>query len=261
MKQLNSFEQKIIYYGPDSEKEIIATINKHHKVPSKIKPIPAIAKRVKPITDDNKVLLAQYDAKQINYTALSNDGMTYNPERQPTILMYNEYFGGSMNAIVFQEMREARGLAYTARANMVIPKKLEDPYIYRAFIGTQNDKMIDAIVAFEEIINDMPESEKAFKLAKDGLILKMRSQRTNKDAILWAYLDALDLGLNEDIRKKTFEGIQEINIDDVKEYQQKYIKGRKYTYCVLGDEENLDIEALSKYGPIIRVSQEELFGY
>ena len=78
IKQLNSFEHKILYYGPDSEKEIIATINKHHKVPSKLKPIPTITKRVKPITEDNKVLLAQYDANQIIYTALSTDGMPYN---------------------------------------------------------------------------------------------------------------------------------------------------------------------------------------
>ena len=33
------------------------------------------------------------------------------------------------------------------------------PYNYTSFIATQNDKMMDAIRAFDEIINDIPESE------------------------------------------------------------------------------------------------------
>ena len=71
-----------------------------------------------------------------------------------------------MNSIVFQEMREARGLAYTAQAFLSTPYDLDMPYMYIAFIATQNDKMQQAIEAFEDIINDMPVSEPAFDIAK-----------------------------------------------------------------------------------------------
>ena len=59
--------------------------------------------------------------------------------------MYNEYFGGGMNSIVFQEMRESRGLAYSAWAGIVTGGKAIYPYTVQTQIATQNDKMMDAI--------------------------------------------------------------------------------------------------------------------
>ena len=59
---------------------------------------------------------------------------SFDPAIQPTLNMYNEYFGGGMNAIVFQEMRESRGLAYSAGAFLITPSKLEIsvciPYVH-----------------------------------------------------------------------------------------------------------------------------------
>ena len=52
-----------------------------------------------------------------------------------------------------------------------------------------------------------------------------------------------------------------MTLQDIKAFQEKWVKGRKYTYCILGDEKDLDLESLATYGPIQKLSQEELFGY
>ena len=167
-----------------------------------------------------------------------------------------------MNSIVFQEMREARGLAYSAGAYLITPSKLQDdPYIFYAFIATQNDKMLDAMKAFDEIINQMPESEKAFDLAKDALITRLRTERITKSDVLWAYMYAQDLGLSVDTRKALFEQVQQMSLADVKAFQEKWVKDRKYVYVVLGDEKDLNMKGLSEYGPIEKLTQEALFGY
>jgi predicted Zn-dependent peptidase len=114
----------------------------------------------------------------------SSKGETYDISRVPLITMYNEYFGGGMSAIVFQEMREARGLAYSAGASYRAPTKLDDVYSFSTFIGTQADKMDDAVQAFFQIINDMPQSEKAFDIAKQSVLSNIRTQRTSKNALL-----------------------------------------------------------------------------
>lgn len=259
--KINSFEHRILYYGPDKSKDLLATIEKYHKTPEHLEPLPAAKEFKQAETSESKVLLAQYDAKQIYFSAVSNRGETFEPELTPLITMYNEYFGGGMNGIVFQEMREARGLAYSAGAFLITPSKKKYPYIYRTFIATQNDKMIDAMKAFDDIINNMPDSEKAFTLAKDALITRMRTERITKSSILWSYLYAKDLGLDNDGRKKLFEEAQTITLDQVKDFQQKWIKDRKYIYCVLGDEHDLDLKALSEYGPIKKLTKEEIFGY
>lgn len=166
-----------------------------------------------------------------------------------------------MNSIVFQEMRESRGLAYSAWAGMLKPSYLTDPYMLRTQIATQNDKMIDAINTFNDIINNMPESEAAFKLAKDGMIARMRTDRTIKMDVIWDYISAQYLGQNVDSRIKLYNDVQNMTLQDVIDYQNKWIKGRTYTYCILGDKKELDINALKKVGPVIELKQEDIFGY
>ena len=259
--KINTYEHKILYYGPEKTDDLVKILNQYHNVPEKLNKVEEVTKFQYQETPENKVLLAQYDAKQIYFSAVSNRGEKYDASAQPMVEMYNEYFGGGMNAIVFQEMREARGLAYSAAAFMITPSMLKRPYVYRSFIATQNDKMIDAMKAFDEIINNMPESEKAFKLAKDALIARLRTDRVTKMDILWSYIDAQDLGLTTDRRKDLYEKVPSMTLADVKAFQEKWVKDRKYTYCILGDEKDLDLKSLAQYGPITRLSSEELFGY
>ena len=57
--------------------------------------------------------------------------------------------------------------------------------------------MKTAIQAFDEIINDMPESETAFEIAKEALISTLRTQRITGRHILSSYLSTRELGLTE----------------------------------------------------------------
>lgn len=115
--------------------------------------------------------------------------------------------------------------------------------------------------AFDDIINNMPESEKAFELAKEALITRLRTERITKSGVLWSYINAQDMGLSQDSRKELYEKVPSMTLADIKAFQEQWVKGRKYTYCVLGDEKDLDLKALSGYGPITKLSKEELFGY
>lgn len=261
IRKINSYEHKILYYGPQSKEELLTHINKLHRIPEKLLPIPAGEEFQQQTIDKNKVYLAHYDAKQIYMSMISNRGEKFDPSIEPIRNMYNEYFGGGMNAIVFQEMREARGLAYSAGAFLLPPGKLKYPYIMRTFIATQNDKMDDALKAFDDIINNMPESEHAFELAKEALLTRLRTERIIKSSVLWAYIRAQDLGLKEDSRKQLYEQVPNMTLADVKAFQEKWVKDRTYVYCVLGDEKDLDLKKLATYGPIQKLSKEEIFGY
>lgn len=177
--------------------------------------------------------------------------------------MYNSYFSGGMNSIVFQEMREARALAYSAYTNYADGRTVEDPDYFYAFIATQNDKIHQAVEAFDEIIENMPESQAAFDLAKQGVLANMASQRATKMSVLWSYVNNLDKGLpaNVDRDKAVYEHIKDMTLADVVSFQKRYIKGRKYNYCILGDKNDLDMKYLQSLGKLRFVSQEEIFGY
>ena len=128
-------------------------------------------------------------------------------------------------------------------------------------IATQNDKLMDAIKAFDEIINRMPESEHAFRLAKESLLTRLRTERIIKDEVIWAYIQAQRLGENTDSRIRLYQGLQEATLKDVVDFQQQWIQGRTYKYCILGDKKELDMNALKKMGKVVDLTTEDIFGY
>ena len=260
IRNLVSHRHEVMYYGPAAKDEVSALIKNHHKVAEDLKPLekkyPVLRK-----TDASKVYLAQYDAKQIYYLQYSNRGEKLNLDAEPMLTMYNEYFGGGMNAIVFQEMREARGLAYSANARLYSPSHKNDSYMYFAFIATQNDKMKTAIQAFDEIINRMPESENAFTVAKEALTTRLRTERTTGMEILQKYTSDRDLDITEPREKKLYETIPSLTLEDVKETQEEWIKNRIYTYGILGDIKDLDTDYLRTLGPIEILDSKDIFGY
>ena len=253
-------QHEVLYYGPKSEEEVKQLIAENHKAADELAPLEKNYPK-KQLTDQSSVILAQYDAKQLYYLQFSNRGEAFDVKNDPAITLYNEYFGGSMNSICFQEMREARGLAYTAQAWLASPSFAGDSYSYTAFIATQNDKMQTAIEAFDEIINQMPKSEAAFQIAKDAIISRLRTDRTTGADVLNSYILLRRLGLSEDRDRQIFEKVQTMTLEDVKATQQQWVKDRPYTYGILGDIKNLDLNFLKTLGPIRTVSQEEIFGY
>lgn len=52
-----------------------------------------------------------------------------------------------------------------------------------------------------------------------------------------------------------------MTLDDVVAYQQTNVKDRKYITCILGREADLDMQSLQNWGKIIRLTQEDIFGY
>ena len=267
IKNALGYEQTITYYGPMDMEEVIAIVDKHHNIPEKLEKYPKKEDVKLQVVDEPKIVIAPYNAKQIYMIQYSNTGKeVFDPAQNNCIAyMYNEYFGGGMNSIVFQEMREARGLAYSANARYVIPGKKGETYSFTTFIATQNDKMMDAINAFDEIINQMPQSEAAFNIAKENLIAYHRTQRMLGARVINYYQNLKKLGFDcsVDPRRAEFEKVQQFTLQDVIDFQNKVIKDRKYVIGILGTEKDLDMKALNpeKYGKVERVSLEDIFGY
>ena len=260
IRRLMDCVHEVSYYGPASESQVETLLRENHRIAEDRKPLEKVMPKVVD-THTSEVYLAQYDAKQIYYLQYSNNEEKLDVANDPYMSLYNEYFGSGMNCVVFQEMREARALAYSAMARLLEPEFKYDSYKYFAFIATQNDKMKTAIQAFDEIINDMPESETAFNIAKEALISTLRTQRITGRRILYSYLNTRELGLTEHRSKKIYEVLQTLTLEDIKETQKKWVKDRTYHYGILGDIKDLDTKYLRTLGPVKTLTLEEIFGY
>lgn len=261
VKGLNSIKHTVMYYGPMSEKEFVKTIATLHKTGVKLTNGPVNRPYVATTTPATEIILAPYEAKNIYMTQYNNNGRTWQPEHTPMINLFNEYFGAGMNTVVFQELRESRGLAYHASAYYVMPNaKNRNEYAY-TYVITQNDKMMDCINQFKCIIDTLPASQAAFDLAKDALTKQLESQRTTKFGVLNSYTNSQRMGLDKSMGEISYNALNTITMDDMVKFEQENLAGRPMRFLILGDEKELDMESLGKIAPVKRVTLEEIFGY
>ena len=261
LKELCKYEHKVVYYGLMELSEIDAIVSGLHLTPAQLAAIPQNKPYLEIPATENEVLIAPYDAKNIYMRMYHNEGRSWNPEEAAVQEVFNEYFGGGMNGIVFQEMREARGLAYNAYAYYYSPSWKDRKESYMTHIITQNDKMVDCITHFNEIINEMPVSETAFQIAKDAVTKRLASQRTTKMSIFYDYLSSLRLGLDKSLNQIIYENLDKLSLQNIVDFEKSTMANKPLRYIILGDEKELDMEALGKIGPIRRLTTEEVFGY
>ena len=261
LKNLKQYEHTLLYYGPMTEKELCDAVTKQHKTGKKFLPVPEGKHYTRQVTPQNEVLIAPYDAKNIYMRMVHNEDRSWQPGEAAVKALFNEYYGGGMNTIVFQEMREARGLAYNAYAAYVEPAYKDQKEYFFTHIITQNDKMMDCIQHFNLILDTIPQSEQAFRIAKDALTKRLQSQRTTKFGLINAWISAKNLGIDYDENERIYNALPNIKLSDIVKFEQEQMAHKPYRYIILGDEKELDMEALGKMGPIRRLTTEEIFGY
>jgi zinc protease len=260
IKGLTNFDHHIFYYGTKAVTEISKILDTEHKTPKKLKVIYGAKDYPELDIPKDNVLFVHFPMVQAEILMLSK-GNEYNVSEQIMSSFYNNYFGSGLSSIVFQEIREARALAYSANAFYATPSKLGKAHYYNAYVGTQADKLKDAITAMRGIIEDMPMSDGQIAQAKESVLKMLESERITKANIYWTYRSNLDRGIENDMRQAQYEVIKTSSPEDLKAFQEKFVKGRAYTILVLGDRSKVSFEYLQSLGEVKELSLEEVFGY
>ena len=260
MKNLNNYEQTVIYYGPESLKNLTAKLGSLHKVPANFA-VAAPAKTFKQQAQSkNQVLFTDYDMVQAETRWIRNT-TAYDPAQTTLVNVFNNYFGGGMGSIVFQTIRESKALAYSTYGYYVQPQKKSDQYYMMSYVGSQADKFGDAVGAMNELLTKMPELSDNLELAKSQVKKDIQTERVMQDDIIFRYLAAQQLGLKDDIRKEMYTSVDKITMADVKKFHTTHFSGKPYTYALVASEKNVKMDDLKKIGEVKKISLEELFGY
>ena len=265
LKHLKEYEHTVLYYGPLTDGDLSAALAAHTGSNGSAvgkTPAPQARHYTKQPTPANEILLAPYDAKNIYMQMYHIEPLKWNPEEAALKALFNEYYGGNMGSVVFQEIRESRGLAYNAFAGYQDPEFKDDDCEYAlVHIISQNDKMMDCIRQFHQILDVIPQSEGAFRIAKEAVTKKIASNRTTKSELLSAWLEARDLGIDYDQNERIYRALDQVTLQDIVRFEQQHMAHKTWRYVILGNEKELDMKALEKIGPIKRLTPEETFGY
>ena len=264
MKNLKQYEHTVLYYGPMSTDELTTVLATHMEPdgsPVGSKPIPEGRHYTKQLTPQNEILLAPYTAKNIYMQMYHIEPLAWNPDEAAVKALFNEYYGGSMGSVVFQEIRESRGLAYNAYAYYNDPSYKGDLEYAVIHIITQNDKMMDCVRQFYNIIDTIPQNEASFQIAKEAVRKRIASQRTTKFGLINAWLWAKERGIDYDEDERIYNDLDKVSMADIVRFEQQRMANKPWRYVILGDEKELDIKSLEKYGTIHRLTTQEIFGY
>lgn len=252
-----NFDQQIFYYGTDLATTKKALVADHNLGQGKTIPTPK--KYDEPATDGT-VYFAPYDMVQAEISFRAREEK-FNKDNLVSSGVFNEYFGSGLSSIVFQEIRESKSLAYSAYSYYADASK-KDKYNYVvAYVGTQANKLPQAVDAMMELMNDMPQAENQFQNAKASALKRLSTKRYSKSDIFFYWLTLQEKGFNYDINKDLYPQTQKMEMKDLAGFFNKHVKGKKFNVGLIGKKDNLDWEAVKKFGNIKELTLEELFGY
>jgi len=185
-------------------------------------------------------------------------GNTNDEKERAVAAAFNQYFGTGMSAIVFQEIREFRSMAYTAYAvyrSGFVPS--EKGYL-QAFVGTQSDKTIDVISVMDSLINQIPEKANRMPDIQSAL---MQSVNSNKPE--WRDLSETVERWQVQENKKDpriiqYEVFKSLDFEGIMKFYSSNIKGRPMLITIVGNKKLIDMEKLAKFGKIIEVDKKQI---
>ncbi|WP_373707653.1 M16 family metallopeptidase [Kaistella sp.] len=212
-----------------------------------------------PATDGN-VYFTNYDMVQTEMAKVAK-GPNVNLANLGKISVFNEYFGRGLSSIVFQEIRESKSLAYSAYVSYASSSELNRPDYVTTYIGTQANKLPQAVTAMDELMANLPQIPAQFNNAKNAALKQIASGRINRTNIYFNQLNLKKLGVDYDLRKDIYKEVEQLSLADLTNFYDSQMKPMKYNTAIIGKKENLDMDALNKIGKFQEVSLEEIFGY
>lgn len=260
VKNLFSYKHKVFYYGPRKISDAKNIIIANHKIAKELKEIPAEKIYPELEYDNPKVLFVNYDMVQTMIYLLSKD-VKYDKNLLADSRLFNEYYGGSMSSIVFQTIRESKGLAYSSYAGYGTASKLDRSNYIMGYLSTQPDKMNEALEVLTGLLDEMPLSQPSFEISKNAVIKSINTERIIKSGIFWNWLYYQKLGIDYDIRKDIYNKVSNADISEVEQFFNNHIKGKKFDILIVGDKSKIDFNILKKYGDVKELSLEEIFAY
>lgn len=256
-----TYTHEIQYCGPADTKTLVAELDSIHAVGKTLVQAPVTKRCYNLVSKTNEVWYCSYNSDMSVFNRFATDGTPFDVKLCAVSDLFNEYFDGGMNSIVFQEVRERRALAYSAGGDYAQGDYYDEPYTIEAAARTQVDKLAECSKVFDDIINRTPRLPKAFDLAKQSWLSRQRSGHLVREGILNTYAWARRHGLDYCIDKDKYETVQKLTLDDIMSFHAKYIQNRPTTYIVVADRSRVDMNALRALGNVHEVRVEDICGY
>ncbi|MCZ6678036.1 MAG: insulinase family protein [Candidatus Poribacteria bacterium] len=255
---LLNYQHTISYTGSLSLDKVLATLKKYHPISGDLQTPPPYHFLKARIPEETEVFFFHKELAQSQVNIEFGDE-DYNEANNPAIQLYNAYFAGGMSGIVFQELREARALAYSTSARYATGSRKGKQNLMRGYIACQTDKTAEAVEAFIDLIDNLPESPERFDEARQSRINRYRTAKIGFRDVIGAVRSWERLEVPIDPRKWRYEQIQKSDMDLMLQFHKGHVHGRPKLISIVGDRNKMDMERLAKVGQVIEIGLKDIF--
>ena len=255
---LLGYEQTIAYTGSLPLEEVAEILRRHLEPEAELQAPPAYRYRQAREIDQTELYMVDQQTAQAQVRIEFADGV-YDEGDSVLASLYTSYFGSGMSSVVFQELREARALAYSASARYAQGGRLNDQNLMLGAIGTQTDKTAEALSAFIDLIDNMPVSAERFDEAVNASLNRYRTSKLSFREVLRAVRSWERLGLSDDPRRQRYAALQQAGMAELVEFQQQHVRDRAKLISIVGDLSVIDTAELEQFGTVQQLQVDDLF--
>jgi predicted Zn-dependent peptidase len=250
-KSLTAFlhlKHRSAYFGPRDSKDLAALVTFGD---GKVTPKPRMVAKFRP---PNTGIVTDQETAQTHVWLIWPRKPANDTERAAGAV-FSEY----ISPILYQEVREARGLAYTVYGGYGTgSRKVDDASLF-AYVGTQGDKTQDALDAVMSTLK-RPVDDNRLALAKETIAQNHRTERLAPRAIPFVVYAWEDEGVTSDPRAARAKRMAAVTKPALEAWMKGALGG-KIILSVVGDRKKLDEAKLTKIVPLTFVPIAKLFGY
>jgi len=258
IRNLLTYKHTLSYTGSLPLDQLQESLRRLYDVPAELKDTPPYRFRTARVVESNEVYVVNQATAQAQVRIEFPDG-TYDEALVVPSSLYNTYFGTSMSSVVFQELREARALAYSAQAQYTQGGRLNAENLAIGAIGSQNDKTVEALGAFLDLFDNMPSSGERFQEARSSLENRYRTSTVGFRQIIGTVRSWERLGLDGDPRPERFDQLRNSTLEDMLAFQRDNIAGKPKLISIVGDLSRIDVTALAQFGTVTELQVDDLF--
>ncbi len=257
-KVAQRYEAEIHYSGTLPFGQIQEAIKKNITLAvNPIKSESPVSLVLKPYAENTILLLNDKKAIQ-SKVYIIRDGKVNNDQERIMAAAFNNYFGGDMSSLVFQEIREFRSLAYTAYATYRNPFYKGERGWLMGFVSTQSDKTLEAMNAMFTLLDTMPSRVERLPEIKASLVQSINTSNPSfrdKSSNVESWRKQ---GYSDDPRKISIEVYKNLNFSDIEEFYKANVKGMPSLITINGDGKRIDMKKLQRFGKIVEVKKNQI---
>jgi len=208
--------------------------------------------------DADRVLLCQQDGAQAR-VALLCPGDPLSEAEEAARRVWHEILGGAAN-LLFQEVRESRGLAYSTRGALERGRRPVDDSVLWAVTLCDARRAAEVAMLMRRLLV-APETVRArFERARDALVARDAAHRIRPRAVAGTVAAWRRAGRMTDPRPGRRAALEGLTVDPVLALQARWAE-HPCTVAILGDIGAVDRGALADLGAITVVETADLFAY